>query len=308
MGEVGVPRLIAKPGRAAIMNFNVGTIRSNLDGFNSIAHLAEEVRGLLFDSAALDFARCGFFEANMAAPLYVVISKLRADLNDVSIHNLPAGVEKILKKNQFLTTFNLAPLRDTNQTTLPFKIFKLHAGDQFYDYLEAYMNGRGIPRMTEALTKRFRQSLVEIFLNSSIHSNSASGIFACGQFFPQKHRLDFTISDAGVGIRENVRRYTGKNKMSSCAAIEWALTEGNTTKTGKQPGGLGLKLIKDFIQMNEGKLQIVSRFGYYEFSSKGASVEKMDYDFPGTCVNIEINTEDKSSYCLSSELSSDDIF
>lgn len=199
-------------------------------------------------------------------------------------------------------------LMDTNQTTLPFKIFKLHAGEQFYDYLDSYMNGRGIPTMSDALTKRFLQSLFEIFLNAAIHSQSQYGIFACGQFFPQKHRLDFTIADAGIGIRENVRRYTGKKKISSCAAINWALIEGNTTKTGNQPGGLGLKLLKDFIRMNKGKLQIVSRFGYYEFSVNRDYVEKMNHDFPGTCVNIEINTEDASSYCLKSELNSDDIF
>ena len=199
-------------------------------------------------------------------------------------------------------------LRDTNQTIIPFKIFKLQAGEQFFDYLNAYMNGRGIPTMTEALTKRFRQSLFEIFQNAAIHSQSESGIFTCGQFFPQKHRLDFTIADAGVGIRENVRRYTGKAKMSSCTAIEWALTEGNTTKTGNQPGGLGLKLIKDFIRKNKGKLQIVSRFGYLEFSANGESVTKMGHDFPGTCVNIEINTQDTRSYCLKSELNSNDIF
>lgn len=162
--------------------------------------------------------------------------------------------------------------------------------------------------MSDALTKRFRQSLLELFLNASIHSDSKSGIFACGQFFPKKHRLDFTIADAGVGIRENVRRYTRRQKMSSCAAIEWALAEGNSTKTGRQPGGLGLKLIKDFIRMNKGKFQIVSRFGYYEFSADGDSVTKMAHDFPGTCVNIEINTKDTSSYCLKSELSSNDIF
>jgi hypothetical protein len=39
------------------------------------------------------------------------------------------------------------------------------------------------------------------------------------------------------------------DKLDSCEAIKWALTEGNTTKEGDQPGGLGLKLIKDFIQM-----------------------------------------------------------
>lgn len=290
------------------MKSQVRTIRSNINGFSSIAKLAEDTRGLFLDSVELDFAQCIFFEANMAAPLYVVIAKLRDELNDVTINNLPGEIERILKKNEFLTVFNMDVLTDTNQTTLPFKIFKLQAGEQFNDYLDLHMRGRRIPTMSDALTKRFRQSLLEIFLNASIHSDSKSGIFACGQFFPQKNRLDFTIADAGVGIRENVRRYTRRPKMSSCAAIEWALAEGNSTKTGREPGGLGLKLIKDFIRMNKGKLQIVSRFGYYEFSAGGDSVTKMAHDFPGTCVNIEINSQDTSSYCLKSELSSKDIF
>ncbi|MDA3787021.1 MAG: ATP-binding protein [Desulfobacula sp.] len=290
------------------MKLNVGTIRSDTAGFDSIADIAEKTRKLWFESVELDFSYCGFFEANMTAPLYTVIAQLRDGLNDVSIAKVPSGVSTILRKNRFLSVFNQPDLVDTNQTTLPFKIFKLNASDQFNDYLETYIRGRGIPAMSEGLTKRFRQSLLEIFLNASIHSDSKSGIFACGQFFPQKHRMDFTIADAGVGIRENVRKYTGKEKLNSCKAIEWAMTEGNTTKTGNQPGGLGLKLIKDFIQMNKGKLQIVSRFGYYEFSATGESIQKMAHDFPGTCINIEINTEDTSSYCLGSELTSEDIF
>jgi hypothetical protein len=125
-------------------------------------------------------------------------------------------------------------LSDTNQTTLPFKIFKLTAEDQFNDYLETYLKGRGIP--------------------------------------------------------ERVQTYLSTATMDSCDAIRWALTEGNTTKTGRQPGGLGHKLIKDFIQVNEGALQIVSRFGYYEFSTGGEVYQKLNHDFPGTCINIEINT------------------
>jgi hypothetical protein len=286
----------------------IGTIRSNCNGFNTIADIATQTEGAWFESIELDFASCSFFEANMAAPLYTVIARLRDELNDVSIANVPSGVGTILRKNKFLSVFNQPELTDTNQTTLPFKILKLTAGDQFNDYLDTYMRGRGIPTMSEALTKRFRQSLFEIFLNATIHSQSKTGIFVCGQFYPNKHRLDFTIADAGVGIRENVRRYTRKPKLNSCKAIEWAMTEGNTTKKGNQPGGLGLKLIKDFIQMNGGKIQVVSRFGYYEFSANGESIQKMNNDFPGTCINIEINTEDTSSYCLKSELKSEDIF
>jgi anti-sigma regulatory factor (Ser/Thr protein kinase) len=290
------------------MKLHVGTIRSDCNGFDSIADIAVKTKDVWLDSVEFDLSSCSFFEANMAAPLYAVIARLRNELNDVSIDNVPSGVSKILRKNKFLSVFNQPDLTDINQTTLPFKIFKLSSGDQFNDYLDTYMKGRGIPTMSDALTKRFRQSLFEIFLNAAIHSQSESGIFVCGQFYPQKHRLDFTIADAGVGIRENVRKYTKKAKLNSCKAIEWAMTEGNTTKTGNQPGGLGLKLIKNFIQMNGGKIQVVSRFGYYEFSASGESIRKMVSDFPGTCINIEINTEDTSSYCLKSELKSEDIF
>lgn len=290
------------------MKLNIGTIRNNCNGFDGIAEIATKTRNLLFDSIELDLSLCSFFEANMTAPLYAVIARLRNELNDVSIVNIPSGVSTILQKNKFLSVFNQPDLTDTNQTTLPFKIFKLSAGEQFNDYLDTYMRGRGIPAMSDALKKRFRQSLFEIFLNATIHSQSESGIFVCGQFYPQKRRMDFTIADAGIGIRENVRRYTGKANLNSCKAIEWAMTEGNTTKTGNQPGGLGLKLIKDFIQMNGGKIQVVSRFGYYEFSANAESIQKMNNDFPGTCINIEINTVDTNSYCLKSELKSDDIF
>lgn len=290
------------------MRINVGTIRSDFGGFDSIANIAKQTQKLFLESVELDLSSCSFFDANMAAPLYSVIARLRDDLNDVSIADMPASVNTILRKNRFLTLFNQSELMDTNQTTLPFKIFKLNAGDQFNDYLDIYMRGRGIPEMSGALTRRYRQSLFEIFLNAAIHSESNSGVFVCGQFYPAKHRMDFSIADAGIGVRENVRKYTGREKLGSCKAIEWAMAEGNTTKTGNQPGGLGLKLIKDFIQMNKGKFQIVSRFGYYEFSAKGEFLKKMDHDFPGTCINIEINTEDTSSYCLKSELTSEDIF
>ena len=73
------------------------------------------------------------------------------------------------------------------------------------------------------------------------------------------------------------------------------ITEGNTTKTGNQPGGLGLKLLKDFIRMNKGKLQIAfSKISTTNYAT-GDNCMKLNHDFPGTCVNIEINTQDTDS-------------
>ena len=120
------------------------------------------------------------------------------------------------------------------------------------------------------------------------------------QYFPNKKRLDFSIADAGIGFRGNVRRRFNNNNISSIAALQWSLREGNTTRTGVA-GGLGLKLLRDFVKLNKGKLQIISRFAYYEYENDLDSFEKMDYEFPGTCVNLEVNTSDSNSYCLKSE-------
>lgn len=301
-------KVFRKYGDKIFMLVAIGTIRSNFDGFDNISNIFKRTKPMIFESIELDFSGCNFFEANMSAPLYTVIANLRDNLNDVSIINISNEINKILRKNKFMTVFKGSELMDINQTTLPFKIFKLNSGNQFNDYLNKYMNGRGIPKMTVALNMHFLRNLFEVFQNATIHSKSESGVFVCGQFFPKKHRLDFTISDAGVGIRENVRRYNRDEKISSIDAIKWSLQEGNTTKTGSLPGGLGLKFLKDFIKKNKGKLQIISRYGYYEFSAKDECFKKMKYDFPGTCINIEINTEDKCNYCLKSELKTNNIF
>jgi len=290
------------------MKLDIRTIRSNFNGFLGISNIYESAGSLFLDDIELDFSLCNFFEANMAAPLYAVIAIFRKGLNDVSVCNINSQTKDILRKNHFLTAFNIPILQDTYQTTLPFKIFKLNANEQFYDYLEVYMNGKGIPKMSNELTKRFRQSLLEIFSNATIHSESDTGVFSCGQFYPKKHRLDFTFADAGIGIVENVRNYTKDSKLNSCDAVRWALAEGHTTKQGRQPGGLGLKLIQEFVRINGGKLQIVSESCFYELSSNGTKFEEMKSVFPGTCVNLEINTEDTNSYCLQSEVNNSSIF
>lgn len=290
------------------MKLDIGTIRSDCRGFSSLAKLLEITKDISMDQVDLDFRRCSWFDANMTAPLYVLISRLRNALNIITLQNLPEKIETILKRNEFLSTFNMEKLSDHFQTTLPFKTFKPHATEQFNDYLSAYLHGKGIPSMSKALSKRFQQSLLEIFLNAKLHSDSDSSVFVCGQLYPQKHKLDFTIADAGIGIWDNVRRYTKQEDLDSCDAIKWALADGNTTKTTHQPGGLGFKLIQEFVQKNQGKLQIVSRFGYYELSGSEPLFAKMDNDFSGTCVNIEINTDDRKTYCLQSELTSRDIF
>ena len=178
----------------------------------------------------------------------------------------------------------------------------------FAGYIEdEFVRRSEMPRMSIGLLKKFRESVFEIFSNAVIHSQTKLGIFSCGQYFPKRHRLDFSVADLGIGIRQNVLQNAGLD-LRADLAIAWATDGQNTTKRGRIPGGLGLKLLREFITLNGGRIQIVSDTGYWSLEAGEIRTAQMRLPFPGTVVSIEIDTADKQSYKLSSELSEKDIF
>jgi hypothetical protein len=283
------------------------TIRSQRLGFEALATIAKDAEELSSGSLEVDFSRCGFFDANMAAPLEAMLARIKDRFNAVEIAGVPPGIERILCKNRFLTSYGYEPVEDENRTTLPFRRIRINDEGRFEDYLNRHMRGKGIPKMTEGLGKVFKQSIFEVFQNAVVHSESRLGVFVCGQFYPQLQRLDLTIADAGIGIRTKVRRFLGTD-ISSVESIRWALQKRNSTKTGNQPGGVGLKFLKEFITHNKGKIQIASRYGFYEYDKGQEQFAKMQSDFRGTAVNVEINTGDTHAYRLASEISPENIF
>lgn len=285
---------------AITSRISIGEIRSSKSGFSHLAAAASELDGFLFDTVEVDFSACSWFDANMSAPLGVVFAHASDNLNDIKPIGLKQKVEAILAKNEFLTGFGFLGRYDTHGTTIPYQRF--NAGDERYfaAYLNKLLRGKGLPKMSSALEERFKNSILEVFVNATTHSESKLGVFACGQYYPNKQRLDFSVADAGIGMRRKIYKELGL-KMNSDKAIEWALQEGNTTKKDNVPGGLGLKLIREFIDKNQGRIQIVSDRGYWEFSPSGETLTRLDISFPGTVINIEINTADTRSYCLRSE-------
>ena len=288
------------------MIFRLDSIASNQEGFEALAALSDATKELSGSRLELDFVRCNSFDANMAAGLGAILTRVTDRYNAVEIVNVPGVLEQILRANGFLAFYGYEKM-DLNQTVIPFRRIQLSDEGRFEDYLDEHLRDKGIPKMTQGLGRVFRQSIFEVFQNSVLHSGSKLGVFVCGQFFPQLQRLDFTLADAGIGIRESVRRISN-SRVSSVEAIRWALIEGHTTKTGRHPGGVGLRFLQDFVARNMGKLQVVSRRGFYERSSEGESYATISADFPGTAINLEINTVETQASHLHSEITLEDIF
>jgi hypothetical protein len=290
------------------LQLKLGKIKHDREGHEAIVNLYASARDCEFDEIGIDMSGCRWFDADMCAGFGAVLYSLGADLNTIRIFGLASDVEQILSKNGFLSTYGRSKLPDRWGTTIPYQRFDSKDDRFFGKYVENELMSRSqLPKMSKGLAKKFRESVFEIFSNAVIHSQTKLGIFCCGQFFPGRHRIDFCVADLGIGIRENVELSLGK-KMDAPAAIAWATEGRNTTKRGPIPGGLGLKLLREFIGLNGGQIQIVSDAGYWCQKGTETNLHQLSAPFPGTVVNVEINTADKCSYVLASELSSDEIF
>src|SRR5690606_25003396 len=120
------------------------------------------------------------------------------------------------------------------------------------------------------------------------------------QFYPQKNKIEFTIVDTGIGFKNRINKRFQIN-LSAEKAILWAIGDKKTTKQGIT-GGLGLPILKEFIHVNRGKMQIVSNEGFYQFSRNKVMTDTFKGQFPGTIVNLQLRTDDRKSYSLKSEI------
>jgi len=290
------------------MKYSLQKISHDQAGFEALVGLWAETKDCLFDDIDIDMGGTTWFDADMCAALGAILYRLGKKLNMITLKNVHPDVGKVLSKNGFLSHYGREKIPDTWKTTIPYQRFDVKDDRYFAGYMETELIQRlEMPVMSPGLLKKFRESIFEIFSNAVLHSQTEQGIFSCGQFFPKKHRLDFSVTDLGIGIRQKIKESVGLD-LAPEKAIVWATEERNTTKCGEIPGGLGLKLLGEFIDLNGGRIQIVSDAGYWRREQGKSVTALLQQPFPGTVVSVEINTADTRSYLLSSELSEADIF
>jgi hypothetical protein len=105
----------------------------------------------------------------------------------------------------------------------------------------------------------------------------------------------------GTSIQKNVNDYLQKG-LEADKSLQWVLEKGHTTRRSTVPGGLGLKLIRDFVSKTKGQFYMVSADGYLNIN-KNSEVQTslLDYSFPGTIVTIEFNLTESVDYTRSGE-------
>lgn len=284
------------------MDFTLTNIDTSINCYEQFCSLYANIKDCLFETININIVQ--WFGANMSAVLAGILDTV-VEVNQINIIINNPDITKILKRNHFLGSFGYKVNQASNDTIIPF--FKLKPNDArfFYEYvIKNLLNRKELPHMSKKLKKHIAESINEIFNNAVIHSRSKN-IYTCGQFFPKKKKIEFTIVDTGIGFKKSFTERFNR-EIDSLKAILWAVDQGNTTKR-ETTGGLGLTLLKEFIKMNSGKLQIVSGNGFYEFGTN-EQMKCLTGTFPGTIVNMEFNTDDDSLYFTSNDYNKANIF
>lgn len=282
-------------------------IGGNFWGFSNLAILQRRIVSSKATEVILDCGKITFFGANFCAVLGGIICEAEKNGQSIKIENIPPLQASIWNRNFFRPIDKNNPGVDLNDTIVHYREFPVKAEEKFRAYVhQELLSKHDMPMMSIALVREIQKSIHEIFSNAVNHSGCEL-IYTCGQYFPLKRTLEFTIVDMGHTIKANVIKSLRKSQ-SGPAAIEWAVEKGNTTKSGSIPGGLGFYFIREFLRLNGGKLQIASSDGYWEENNGQHSSRYLLGDFPGTIVNLTFIMQDKKSYLLKNELNDEPIF
>jgi len=285
-------------------NNTLRNIHSSARDYEQISCLYSNNKGKIFDDISIQLLE--WFDSNMAAPLGAVLDLLQGDFNSIVFESITSSIQNILQKNGFLSHFGYPQQLDRYNTTIQYQKMKPEDGRYFREYVTTqFINRAELPNMSESVRKKMSEAMLELFVNAQLHSKTQH-IYTCGQYYPQRHTIEFCIVDTGVGFSEIFKHRFNKN-ISSIDAISWAVQDKNTTKVG-MTGGIGLAILHEFIEINKGSLQIISGNGFYQYDCASTNTQQLNCSFPGTVVNVTFRTDDPYNYALASKANERSLF
>jgi len=244
----------------------------------------------------LDFSRCDFLRPNAVAFLGGMVSFIKMNGGTVilNVDSFCPALEANLEQNGFLDKMGL-DAQPWDGNSIPYRVDQQPEYQDISLYLKDKWVGKGWLNIDPELVGAIVSNVLEIYMNAFSHGYSPNGVHSCGQRYPSLDEITITVVDFGIGIPQSVRNYLhdiGKpDEITDEKTLKLAFQDGFSTKP--ELGGMGLKLLKDFIQENEGRLDIYSHSGHAIIDNSGEKYGSINSFFRGTVVNISINIDQK---------------
>lgn len=264
-----------------------------------------------FEDIRFDFSTCTFLRPNAVAFLGGLARLIESRLGKVTfdwntLNN--SWVRTTIRQNGFASAFGdvSAPW---NGTSIPYREDREFHPDEVADYLAENWLRKGWvnSHVSEALKNAIVERVLELYVNAFEHSESQIGVFSCGQYFRQLNELHLSLVDFGMGIPANVRGYLKKvrpdlpaEKLKAGDCLNWAFQRMTTTRPGSTSRGVGLDLLKSFVRVNRGTMEVFSNDGFAQFTADREIYDSFSPTFEGTVFHIKLIC-DENYYCLAGE-------
>lgn len=281
-------------------------LKADKDGFLFIAELWERVSMLSGGKALFRFDDVREMDANLSAALGAILDSATSRGVKMFVNSpREKSVRRALSRIGFLKAFSVQTNVEERESYISYKCFSVKEASIFKEFIHSdLIQKKRFPHCTRKAEDKIIESIYEVFANAVSHGG-CDFVYCCGESHAANSApmLDMTITNLGRTIPDNVNKFLqlkGKPQLSSVDAIIWAFAEGNTTKNA--PGGLGLAILKEFMDLNEGEIQMVSGAAMLEYKKREFHRTPLEKAFPGTIVNLKFNCADQKSYSLKTEI------
>jgi len=297
------------------VRLQIPTINDTPSDFDELFELWGIVQGCS-SNVTFDFSSCEFLRPNAVAFLGGLGRLVEHRNRDVKFDWETANdkILAILRQNGFAGAFGYIHTLGGPGSSIPYREDRTYATgveNDIINYLKFNWLGTGWVRVTSRLRDAIVGRVWEIYDNAFLHSESSIGVFSCGQFFWRMGLLKLAVVDFGVGIPANLRRHLKAHpfveQLTSAQCLRWAFQQGSTTKPDTTRRGNGLVLLKEFVNVNHGRLEIYSQNGYALIEGGKEKFSNRRRFFEGTLVNITLRC-DKKYYQLVDEGPSGPLF
>lgn len=291
-----------QPRRA--LKLDIPTINDRPADFDKLFRLWPVAKGHSLD-ITFDFSTCDFLRPNAVAFLGGLARLVQSRNGRVTFDWNTANdkILAILRQNRFAHIFGYVGVLGGPGRSIPYRedqtqsIYASDVKDDIIDYLAHEWLGHGWVDVSDKLRNAIVGRVWEIYANAFMHAESGIGVFSCGQYFWRMGLLKLAVVDFGVGIPATVRGffkdYPLVKQLTAAHCLKWAFTPGNTTKVEGTGRGIGLDILREFVYVNRGILEIYSEDGYALIRPRKHEFGNMSSFFEGTAVNITLRCDER---------------